>query len=105
MGSFQFYLLPFTMTNLAKYLEVKQTEISEANTYSMISRLLGAIIFGIAADQFGRKIPLLANLVLMGVFTLCTGFIHTYPQLIGLRVLFGEDPELGFENLLTSRQA
>ena len=82
-------MLPFTLSNLATYLHVAQTKISEANTTTMISRLLGAIIFGIAADQYGRKIPLMINLLLMGVFTLGAGFIRNYGQLIGLRLLFG----------------
>ncbi|KUJ06696.1 MFS general substrate transporter [Mollisia scopiformis] len=89
LGSFQFYLLPFTLASLAKYLDVEQTKISEANTTTMLSRLLGAIIFGIASDQYGRKIPLLIDLVLVGVLTLCSGFIHTYGQLVGVRLLFG----------------
>lgn len=89
LGSLQFYVLPFTLSNLATYLDVAQTKISEANTTTMISRLLGAIIFGIAADQYGRKIPLMVNLLLMGVFTLGAGFIRNYGELIGLRLLFG----------------
>ena len=83
-------MLPFTLSELATYLEVEQTKISESNTTSMLSRSIGAVIFGIASDQYGRKIPLLVDLVLLGVFTLCTGFIHNFGQLIGVRLLFGK---------------
>lgn len=86
----QFYLLPFTLTSLANYLHVQQSKISEVNTTAMLSRLLGAVIFGIASDQYGRKIPLLIDLVLIAVFTLCSGFVHTYGQLVGVRFLFGK---------------
>ena len=89
LGSLQYYLLPFTLAKLASYLDVKQTKISEANTVSMLTRSIGALIFGIASDQYGRKFPMLVDLVLLGVFTLCSGFIHTYGQLIGVRLLFG----------------
>ncbi|CZR66508.1 uncharacterized protein PAC_16409 [Phialocephala subalpina] len=89
LASLQFYLLPFTLTNLAKYLHVEQSKISEANTTAMLSRSIGAVIFGIASDQYGRKIPLLIDLVLLAVFTLCSGFVKTYGQLIGTRLLFG----------------
>ena len=84
LGSLQYYLLPFTLAKLASYLDVKQTKISEANTVS-----IGALIFGIASDQYGRKIPMLVDLIFLGIFTLCSGFIHTYGQLIGVRLLFG----------------
>lgn len=89
MGSMQFYVLPFTLSNVAKYLDVPQSKISEANTTSMLSRSIGALIFGVMSDQYGRKIPLIIDLVCLGVFTLASGFIKTYAQLIGVRFLFG----------------
>ncbi|KAE8446019.1 hypothetical protein EG329_012658 [Mollisiaceae sp. DMI_Dod_QoI] len=89
LGSLQFYLLPFTLANLAKYLDVEQSKISEANTTAMLSRAIGAVIFGIASDQYGRKIPLLIDLVLLCAFTISSGFVNTYGQLVGVRFLFG----------------
>lgn len=89
LGSLQYYALPFTLSSVATYLDVKQTKISEANTTTMIARLLGALIFGVISDQYGRKTPLMIVLVLEGIFTLGTGFIKTYGQLIGLRLMFG----------------
>lgn len=90
LGSLQFYLLPFTLASLAKYLHVQQSKISEANTTTMLSRSIGAVIFGVASDQYGRKIPLLVDLIFLAVFTLCSGFTKTYVQLIGVRFLFGK---------------
>lgn len=92
LGSMQFYLLPFTLTKLAEFLDVKQSKISEANTTTMLSRALGAVIFGVASDQYGRKTPMMVNLVCLAVFTMCTGFVQTYGQLIGVRFLFGPFP-------------
>ena len=105
IASLQFYLLPFTLSNIAKYLNVKQSRISEVNTYTMLSRSLGAVIFGVLSDQYGRKIPLLIDLVCLGVFSLCSGFIHTYSQLIGVRLLFGESPIFsGLQWIATDRR-
>ena len=55
----------------------------------MLSRSPGAVIFGVLSGQYGRKIPLVIDLVCLGVLGLCSGFIHTYAQLIGIRLLFG----------------
>ena len=85
-----FYLLPYTMPDVAKSLGVEQSKVSQANTTSMLSRAIGAAIFGVLSDQYGRKIPLLVDIVLLGVFTLCSGFVHTYGQLVGVRFLFGK---------------
>lgn len=55
LASMQYYALPFTTTNLAKTLGVTAANIQEANTTSMLSRSIGAVIFGILSDQYGRK--------------------------------------------------
>ncbi|CAK7228177.1 hypothetical protein SBRCBS47491_006815 [Sporothrix bragantina] len=89
IGSMHYFMLSYTMPDIAESLGVPQSKIAQANTTTMLSRALGALIFGVLSDQFGRKIPLLIDIVLMGVFTLCTGFVHTYGQLIGVRFLFG----------------
>ncbi|CAL5870428.1 uncharacterized protein PFLUO_LOCUS4664 [Penicillium psychrofluorescens] len=89
LGSMNFYLLPYTQPEVAKALGVETAKIAEANTTTMLSRSIGAAIFGILSDQHGRKIPLVVDLVLMGVFTLCSGFVHTYGQFVAVRFLFG----------------
>jgi SHS family lactate transporter-like MFS transporter len=91
----QFYILPFTLSNVAKFLQVEQSKISEANTTSMLSRSIGAAIFGFASDQYGRKTPLLIDLMLLAAVTLASGFIKTYGQLVGVRFLFGRLHRLG----------
>ncbi len=90
LGSMHFYLLPYTQPDVAAALGVPQSQIAYANSTSMLSRTLGAVVFGILSDQYGRKLPLVADLVLMGVFTLCSGLVQTYAQFIGLRFLFGQ---------------
>jgi len=46
-------------------------------------------MFGIAADRFGRKWPLVVNILLYSVVELGTGFVQTYSQFIAVRCLFG----------------
>ncbi|OAA55068.1 Major facilitator superfamily domain, general substrate transporter [Niveomyces insectorum RCEF 264] len=89
IGSMHYFLLSYTMPALAKELNVEQSKIAQANTTTMIVRALGSVIFGVVSDQFGRRIPMLVNIALMGIFTLCTGFIKTYGQLVGVRLLYG----------------
>jgi SHS family lactate transporter-like MFS transporter len=90
LGSMNFYLLPYTQPAVAKTLGVETSKIAEANTTTMLSRAIGAAIFGVLSDQYGRKIPLVVDLILMGVFTLSSGFVHTYGQFVAVRFLFGE---------------
>ncbi len=89
IGSMHFYLLVYSQTVVASALQVQVSDINYANTTSMLSRSVGAFIFGYFGDQFGRKLPMLVCLTLMGVFTLCSGVVQTYPALVGVRFLFG----------------
>lgn len=52
-------------------------------------RSVGAAIFGILGDRFGRKYPYVANLVLLIIFEMSTGFVQTYSQFLAVRALFG----------------
>jgi MFS transporter, SHS family, lactate transporter len=97
IASMHFYLLPYTQPDVAKALGIPQSGVAYANTTSMLSRAIGAAIFGIFSDQYGRKIPITITLVLMGVFTLCTGFVETYGQLVGVRFLYGRPRELAVD--------
>ena len=52
-------------------------------------RSVGAAIFGILGDRYGRKYPYIANLVLLIIFEMSTGFAQTFSQFLGIRALFG----------------
>jgi len=52
-------------------------------------RSVGAAIFGILGDRYGRKYPYIANLVLLIVFELATGFVQTFNEFLAVRALFG----------------
>jgi SHS family lactate transporter-like MFS transporter len=52
-------------------------------------RSAGAVAFGILSDRFGRKWPLVFNLILCAVLELGAGFVQTFPQFLALRSIFG----------------
>lgn len=52
-------------------------------------RSVGAVIFGLLSDRFGRKWPFIVNCVLFIALELGTGFVQTYKQFLAVRALFG----------------
>lgn len=52
-------------------------------------RFVGAALFGIAADRYGRKWPFVVNNILFIILELGTGFTQTYSQFLAVRALFG----------------
>jgi SHS family lactate transporter-like MFS transporter len=46
-------------------------------------------LFGVFSDRYGRKWPLVFNLVLVANLELGAGFVQTFKQFLALRSLFG----------------
>ena len=64
-------------------------DITQAITLTLLFRSVGALIFGVLADRFGRKWTLVANLFIIAALELGSGFCNTYSEFLGVRSLFG----------------
>ena len=47
------------------------------------------MLFGVVSDRYGRKWPLVCNLVLVAILELGAGFVQNFKQFLALRSLFG----------------
>ena len=77
------------MTPISETFGKEPSAITWGITLTLMLRSVGAAIFGILGDRYGRKYPYIANLVLLIVFEMSTGFAKTYSQFLGIRALFG----------------
>lgn len=78
-----------TYPELSRTFDRTTKQISVGVTLVLMSRPLGAAIFGLAADRYGRKWPFIINNVLLIIFELATGFCQTYAGFLAVRALFG----------------
>src|SRR5437764_1192450 len=58
-------------------------------TLTLAFRPVGAFIFGLLADRYGRKLPLMIDLVFYSMVEVLTGFAPNYASFLVLRALFG----------------
>jgi SHS family lactate transporter-like MFS transporter len=79
----------FNYEALAEDFEKTITQMTLAVTLVLMFRPLGAAIFGIASDKWGRKWPFIVNCVLLIVFELATAFCDNYHTFLAVRTLFG----------------
>ncbi|GJJ13447.1 hypothetical protein Clacol_007701 [Clathrus columnatus] len=63
--------------------------LTNAITLTLLFRSVGAAIFGIISDRYGRKWPLVVNLLLCCVLQIGSSFCTSYAQFLGVRSLFG----------------
>lgn len=87
--SFDFFSVSLSVTNLEKQFNKPPGTITTAITLTLLFRSLGAFIFGVLSDRYGRKWPLVANLLIAAAFELGSGFVQTFPQFLAVRSLFG----------------
>ncbi|KAL1895591.1 hypothetical protein Sste5346_005060 [Sporothrix stenoceras] len=76
-------------TNLADVYGVNLTDITLSVTLTLIARPIGAIIFGVLADMFGRKWIMCINLWILAVLQLGTAYAPSFGVFVGVRTLFG----------------
>lgn len=90
MDAWDFFSVSLSVTRLqAQFHKDSATSITTAITLTLLFRPLGAIIFGLLSDRYGRKWPLVINLLIISVLSLGTGFVQTFPAFLGVRCLFG----------------
>ncbi len=58
-------------------------------TLTLAMRPLGALIFGVMADRFGRRLPMTINIVFYALMSALSGLAPTFSAFLILRMLFG----------------
>ncbi|KAG1716072.1 hypothetical protein ID866_1098 [Astraeus odoratus] len=84
-----FFSVSLTVGLVATQFDKSTTDITSAITLTLLFRSAGAVIFGTLSDRFGRKWPLVFNLLICCVLELGTGFVKTYSEFLAVRSLFG----------------
>src|SRR6266545_3299765 len=78
LDAFDFFLVVMTLTAIAFSIAL-----------TLAFRPVGAFIFGLLADRYGRKLPLMADLVFYSVIEVLSGLAPNYTTFLVLRALFG----------------
>ncbi|PYP15535.1 MAG: MFS transporter [Gemmatimonadetes bacterium] len=78
-----------TLTAIAKDFGRSDADVAYTLTLTLACRPIGAFIFGLIADRYGRKIPLMADLVFYSVVEVLSGLAQNYTTFLVLRALFG----------------
>jgi SHS family lactate transporter-like MFS transporter len=89
LDAFDFFLVVLCLTAIAKEFHRSDAEIAFSITLTLAFRPVGAFIFGLMADRYGRRMPLMVDLVFYSVVEVATGFAHSFTIFLVLRALFG----------------
>ncbi len=89
LDGFDLTLIGVALPKIAEFLHADPKSLGIAVGAGQIGPLVGAIVFGMLADRWGRKRMLLVSAFIFGVFTLLTAFITSVEQLAACRLLAG----------------
>ncbi|KAM0330125.1 hypothetical protein ACHAQA_004298 [Verticillium albo-atrum] len=87
--AFDFHALSIQTKKLADYYDRSKTDITTAITLTLLLRSVGAAFFGLAGDAWGRKWPMVANMIILGLLQIATIYSTTFQQFLAVRSLFG----------------
>jgi SHS family lactate transporter-like MFS transporter len=89
LDAFDFFIVVFLFDTLAQQFGVSKRDIVNTTFATLAMRPLGALLFGLLADRFGRRIPLMANVIYFSLIELACGFSPNFTVFFVLRALFG----------------
>jgi SHS family lactate transporter-like MFS transporter len=89
LDAFDFFLVVLCLTAIAGEFHKSDKEIAFSIGVTMAFRPVGAFIFGLMADRYGRRLPLMIDLVFYSIVEVATGFSPNFTTFLVLRALFG----------------
>jgi SHS family lactate transporter-like MFS transporter len=89
LDAFDFFLLTFVVRDVAADFSVSIVRVTFAITLTLMMRPLGALIFGMLGDRFGRRLPLMVDIIFYSLMELLTAFSPNYTLFLIFRALYG----------------
>ncbi len=89
LDAFDFFLVVFVISAIARDFHLSIVSTGFAITITLLLRPLGALIFGVVADRYGRRGPLMINIVVYSAVELASGFAPNFTVFLILRSIYG----------------
>src|SRR5690242_1950531 len=89
LDAFDFFILTFVLSTVATDFNKTIPEMALTLTASLVMRPVGALVFGLLADRYGRKGPLMISIIFYSVMEILSGLAPNYTIFLLLRLLYG----------------
>jgi MFS transporter, SHS family, lactate transporter len=89
LDAFDFFLVSFCLTAIGKEFRQSDAAVAFSIGLTLAFRPVGAFLFGLLADRYGRRLPLMIDLLFYSVVEVATGFAPNFTTFLVLRALFG----------------
>jgi SHS family lactate transporter-like MFS transporter len=89
LDAFDFFLVVFCLTAIGREFQKTDAEVAFAITITLAFRPVGAFLFGLMADRYGRRLPLMLDLIFYSIIEVASGLAPNFTTFLVLRALFG----------------
>jgi MFS transporter, SHS family, lactate transporter len=89
LDAFDFFLVVVCASHIGREFHKTEKEIGLSLVLALAFRPVGALIFGLLADRYGRRLPLMIDLIFYSIVEVLTGLAPNYATFMVLRALFG----------------
>src|SRR5882757_80136 len=89
LDAFDFFILVFCVSAIGADFHTKVSSVAEAIFITLAMRPVGAFLFGMMADRFGRRPTLMIDIIAYSVFELGSAFAPSLDTFLIMRALFG----------------
>jgi SHS family lactate transporter-like MFS transporter len=87
--AFDFFLVVICLTAIGREFHKTDKEVALSLTLTLAFRPVGALVFGLLADRYGRRLPLIIDLIAYSALEALTGLAPNFATFLVLRALFG----------------
>jgi MFS transporter, SHS family, lactate transporter len=89
LDAFDFFVLVFVLPTVAKEFHRSVADLAFTITATLAMRPVGALVFGWLADRYGRRMPLMIDVVFYSIVEVLSGLAPSYGWFLFLRALYG----------------
>src|SRR2546421_1526328 len=89
LDAFDFFLVAFCLTAIGRDFHQTDKAVALSITLTLAVLPVGDFIFGLMADRYGRRLPMMIDLIFYSAVEVATGFSPNFTVFLILRALFG----------------
>lgn len=89
LDAFDFFILTFVVVQVAHDFHRSVPDIVLTISACLFTRPVGAFIFGLLADHYGRRTLLISNIIFYSIVEVLSGLAPSYAIFFALRLLYG----------------